>query len=110
MPETRPDRDGRESIVRRREVDAFVRTLALATSGLGLVVLLVFAAAQGALDEDPTSARYWAKWWPIWLPAAPLGLALAAAVTGRGGASLAWVGLVIVLVAGMVIGRHVALG
>ena len=110
MPETRPGRDGRGSSVRRREVDAFVRTLALPISGPGLVILLVFAAAQGVLDGDPMSARYWTKWWPIWLPAAPLGLALAAAVTGRGGASLAWSGVVIVLVAGMIVGRQVALG
>lgn len=36
MPETRPGRDVHGSIVRRREVDAFVRTLALAISAVPL--------------------------------------------------------------------------
>ena len=109
MPATRDGPDSHGRVARRHEVAAFVRTLALVTSGTWLA-LLVFAAAQGALDGDPTTVRYWAKWWPVWLPAVPVALALATAVAGRVGSSLAWSGVAFLLVGGTVIVRLAALG
>lgn len=110
MSATRGGREGHGHVAWRREVAAFVRTLALVISGTGLVLLLVFAAAQGALDGDATTLCYWAKWWLVWLPALPIGLALATAVAGRGGSSLAWSSVVLLLVGGMVVARRAAMG
>lgn len=91
-------------------IAAFLRTLALTVAVPLLIVLIVFAAAQGALDGNPTTPGYWARYWPVWLASVPVVLAVAASVTGRAGSSLAWSGAALLLVAALVLARLAALG